>query len=127
MKLPRIALENYQFTLVMFVMLISLGVVSFLTMPRSEDPQVSPVASSIYIVYPGASPEDMETLIVDPLEQALNELDDIDKMDTDISDGLAHIRIEFLAITMPMISTPRFCVRSIASAVPCPKIWPLSK
>jgi multidrug efflux pump subunit AcrB len=97
MKLPRIALENYQFTLVMFVMLISLGVVSFLTMPRSEDPQVSPVASSIYIVYPGASPEDMETLIVDPLEQALNELDDIDKMDTDISDGLAHIRIEFFS------------------------------
>jgi len=101
MNIPKSALKNHQFTIVMVVMLFAAGLVSFFTMPRSEDPQVSPAGSSVIVVYPGADPEDMETLVVDPLEEALNELDDIKKFDTIIRDGLAVLQIEFHSGTDP--------------------------
>lgn len=101
MKFTKLALDNYQFTIIMFAMLVALGVVSFLNMPRSEDPQVSPAGSSIVVVYPGASPEDLETLVVDPLEEAINELDDIYKFSSSINDGLAVIRVEFFSGSDP--------------------------
>ena len=56
MRLPKLAIENHQFTIMLVILLILFGLVSFLTMPRSEDPQVSPAASSVFVIYPGASP-----------------------------------------------------------------------
>ena len=95
MKLPKLAIDNYQFTLIMAIMLVVLGMVGFLTMPRSEDPQVAPAGSSVIVIYPGAGPEDLETLVVDPIEEAINELEDIKKFNAKISDGLAIVSVEF--------------------------------
>jgi multidrug efflux pump subunit AcrB len=95
MKLTKIALDNYRFTIIMFAMLVLVGLVSFLTMPRSEDPQVSPAGSNVVVVYPGASPEDLEELVVKPLEEAINELEDIKKFNTSIEDGMTVLQIEF--------------------------------
>ncbi|HED11181.1 MAG TPA: efflux RND transporter permease subunit [Caldithrix abyssi] len=95
MKLPRLAIDNHQFTLVMVVLLTLAGLASFITMPRSEDPQVAPPATSIIVIYPGASPADIEQLIVDPIEEAINELDDIKKFHSESNDGMALITVEF--------------------------------
>ncbi len=95
MKLPKLAIENHQFTNVIILLLILYGVSSFMTMPRSEDPQVSPPGSSIFVVYPGANPRDIEQLIVDPIEKVINELDDIYKLTSRSEDGLASIFVEF--------------------------------
>lgn len=99
MKLPKLAIENHQFTIIMIVLLVISGIVSFLTMPRSEDPQVAPVGSSVIVVYPGAGPEDLETLVVDPLEKSINELEDIKRFNTEINDGLAVLVVEFFSGT----------------------------
>jgi len=96
MQLPELAIRNHQFTWVMFLLLVLLGVVSFFTMPRSEDPQFDFSAAMIKVVNPGTTPLDMEKLVVDPIEDVLNELDDVREIKTDIEDGLAVIRIEFL-------------------------------
>jgi len=96
MKLPEIALKNHQFSLVLVILLVLFGLVSFSTMPRSEDPQVSPAASSVIVVYPGASPADMENLVINPLEEKLNELDDIKRFTSRAQDGLALLQIEFM-------------------------------
>ncbi|HES59764.1 MAG TPA: efflux RND transporter permease subunit, partial [Caldithrix sp.] len=77
MRLPKIAIENHQFTIIVVCLLVLSGLVSFFNMPRSEDPQISPAGSSIVVVYPGANPTDLEELVVDPIEAVLNELDDI--------------------------------------------------
>jgi multidrug efflux pump subunit AcrB len=42
MGLPKFALENHQFSTIIISILVLMGIVSFLTMPRSEDPQISP-------------------------------------------------------------------------------------
>lgn len=97
MQLPRLAIQNHQFTTVLIILLVMSGVVSFVTMPRSEDPRVSPPGTTVIIVYPGATPEDVEELIVDPVEEAINELEDIKEITSSAGDGLALIAVEFRA------------------------------
>lgn len=95
MRLPRLAIESHQFTIVVVLLLLALGVVSFFTMPRSEDPPVSPAGASVFVIYPGATPTDIEELINDPLESALNELDDIDELVSYAEDGIGTVTIQF--------------------------------
>lgn len=94
-KVCHFSLTNYQFMLVVLLLLVISGVVSFLTMPRSEDPKVTPPGTNLIIIYPGAGPADMEQLVVDPIEEKINELDDIKRINSRCGDGLAVIDVEF--------------------------------
>ncbi len=96
MKLPRLAINNHQFTLVIMLLLICLGIVSLQTMPRSEDPIFYFPSTTVTVLYPGTSPLDMEKLVVDPIEDVIYELDDVKLLKTNIEDGLAVIRTEFI-------------------------------
>jgi len=101
MKITDFSVKNYQFTLIVFVALIAIGVNSLLNMPRGEDPDFQAPQFSVVVVYPGTSPKDMEELVADPIEKRMNELDDIKRIVTRIDDGLAVIRVEFKYETDP--------------------------
>lgn len=88
-------MKNYQFTLIMFLMAIALGVTTLFTMPRSEDPEIEAPQFAIVVVYPGTNPKDMEELVVDPVEEKIHELDDIKRIKTTINDGLAVFTVEY--------------------------------
>jgi multidrug efflux pump subunit AcrB len=101
MRLPKLAIENHQFTVILILLLVLFGVVSFITMPRSEDPAVSPASSSVIVVYPGANPLDLEELVIDPIEEVINELEDIKFLRSTAEDGLAVINVEFTSGSDP--------------------------
>lgn len=69
MKISDYAVKNSQFTLVIFLMIIVLGITTMFSMPRSEDPEMHAPAFSVIIVYPGTSPRDIEDRVVTPLEK----------------------------------------------------------
>lgn len=94
MRLPHLAISNRLFVITSVVLLVFIGYRSFKSMPRSEDPFLELPKYSIIAVYPGASPEDMEELIVDPIEELIDELDDIDEIKTEVTNGLAVINVE---------------------------------
>ncbi len=95
MSITNFSVKNYQFTLVLFIMVAVVGVVTLFTMPRAEDPQINPPTYPIIVVYPGTSPKDMEELVVKPIEKKIYELENVDKIVTNIEDGLAVIRVDF--------------------------------
>ncbi|WP_164002686.1 efflux RND transporter permease subunit [Pyxidicoccus caerfyrddinensis] len=101
MKLSTAAVKNPQFTLVVFAMLVALGVSSALSIPRAEDPVFPMPSFTLVAVYPGASPRDLEQLVVDPLEDAFDELEDVKKVRSQMEDGLALIHLEFDASADP--------------------------
>ncbi|NBC16527.1 MAG: AcrB/AcrD/AcrF family protein, partial [Bacteroidetes bacterium] len=101
MKLPRLAIQNAPFAGTVLVLLALLGLVSVLTMPRSEDPQFDTSTVRVIAVYPGASPQDVEQLVVDPLEERINAIEDIDRIESTIQDGVAVIAVDFLARVDP--------------------------
>ena len=96
MKIAAFSVKNYQFTIVIFVLILALGVSSLLQMPKAEDPVLKATFNSIVVVYPGTSPEDMESLIVDPIEEKVASISDIKRIISTADDGVASIRIEFL-------------------------------
>ncbi len=96
MQIPKLAIENYQFTLVVFIIVTLFGIGSYLNMPKSEDPYTEYHTTTILVVNPGSTPEDMETLVVDPLEEGINELDGIKNIATSIEDGVAFFFVEYL-------------------------------
>ncbi len=93
MKLTRLAIRNAQFILIIILIAVVMSVRSFMEMPRSEDPQADFPIYNILAVYPGTSPEDIEELIVDPLEEALIELEDLRDIDSDIREGVGRIGV----------------------------------
>ncbi|RPE06009.1 efflux RND transporter permease subunit [Chitinophaga lutea] len=95
MKISEYAVKNYQFTLVIFVMIIALGITTILNMPRSEDPEMHSPTYTVVVVYPGTSPKDMEELIVDPLEKEIHGLENVLRIRTSIKDGLAVLRVDY--------------------------------
>lgn len=95
MKISAYAVKNYQFTLVIFIMAIALGVSTLFTMPRSEDPVIESPMFPVVVVYPGTSPSDMEELVVEPLEKKIYSLENIKKIKTNIKDGVAVLTVEY--------------------------------
>lgn len=96
MKISEYAVKNYQFTLVVFLMAVALGISTLINMPRSEDPEINAPQFPIVVVYPGTSPKDMEELVVKPLENKIFELEDIKRIKTTINDGVAILNVEYI-------------------------------
>jgi multidrug efflux pump subunit AcrB len=95
MRLPKLAIDNHQFTLIIFILLLFAGIRSFVIMPRTENPDIVMPGVSVIAIYPGASPVDLEELVASPIEEAVNELDDIKRIKTTLIDGVAYVSVEF--------------------------------
>ena len=95
MNLAEFPVRNRQFMIVAFLALLATGITSLRTIPRAEDPTFPFPTYSVIAVYPGASPTDLEQLVVDPVEDRLRELDGLKSLRTSIEDGLAVFRAEF--------------------------------
>ncbi len=95
MDIAKYAVKNYQFTLIMVLMVIAVGISTLLTMPRAEDPDMKTPQFPVVVVYPGTSPKDMEQLVVKPLESRFYALDNIKRIKTSILNGLAVVTVEY--------------------------------
>ncbi|AUN33396.1 efflux RND transporter permease subunit [Niveispirillum cyanobacteriorum] len=89
------SVRQWQFTLVLFAMLAAMGVSSLLSIPRAEDPSFPIPTILVVAVLPGADTIDLEKQVTDPLEDAIDSLDDINKITSRTRDGVAVITVEF--------------------------------
>jgi multidrug efflux pump subunit AcrB len=99
MNIAEFSVKRYQFTIVVFVMLMALGISSLLSIPKAEDPSFSSSNFSIVAIFPGATPTDIERLVVEPIERKLRALDDVKTIKTNIEDGVAVIQLERRSFT----------------------------
>ncbi|HEX8391049.1 MAG TPA: efflux RND transporter permease subunit [Longimicrobium sp.] len=94
-RISELAVRNWQFTVVITAMAAAVGLNAWVNVPRSEDPTFPIAIYPVVAVYPGASPADLERLVVEPVEEAIGELDGLKTMKTQVEDGVAVIRAEF--------------------------------
>ncbi|WP_201353502.1 efflux RND transporter permease subunit [Hydrogenimonas urashimensis] len=76
-KLAKGFLHN-PLTPILGVFLLIIGYISLEIMPREEDPQISVSGGTIIVPMPGASPREVENIIVNPLERKLREIKGIE-------------------------------------------------
>ena len=80
MNLTKLALDNSRITISGILIIVVLGITTYLSYPRAEDPTITIRSASITANYPGMSPERVEDLITDPLEAAMREIAEIDEI-----------------------------------------------
>lgn len=97
MRIAEFSVRRFQFTVVVFLMLVALGVASWFSISRGEDPTFPIPNYTIVAVYPGATPVDLERLVVKPIEERVAELDEIKSLNAKMGDGLATLYVEFQA------------------------------
>jgi len=75
--------------------MIIAGAYAGLTLRKAFFPEVDPETAVVSLVYPGASPEEIEETLAIKVEDALADLDEVDKLITTISEGGGGITVEF--------------------------------
>ena len=91
----RFAIQRWQITLVVFLALAALGLSAFFTIPRSVDPHFPSPFILIIATVPGAEPADMESTIAKPIEDVVQGLDGIVKVQSRSTDSTTVITAEF--------------------------------
>ena len=82
-------------SLLLMVAFMLIGVYSVYLIPREEEPQIEVPAADIFIGMPGATPAEMETKVVAPLEKALSNVNGVEHvMSTSMSDQ-AMLTVQF--------------------------------
>lgn len=88
-------------SIVISVMIVSLGVISLSSLPIEKYPDVAPPTIYLWASYPGASAETVQKSVLAPLEQAINGVDNMTYMTSSASNGSASISIYFKQGTNP--------------------------
>jgi len=90
-----LALRNRAGVFTLIVMIVTMGFVSYRTLPRESSPDITIPFVIVSTYYFGTSPEDMENLVTKEIETKLSEIDKIKEMRSQSSEGVSVISIEF--------------------------------
>ena len=71
------------------------GVLSFVQMPKLEDPAVSAKQAMVVVPWPGASAHEIELEVAQQMEDELRALPDVNKVKTECRNGSAMFTVEF--------------------------------
>ena len=95
MKLAEVSIRRPVFAIMMSVALITLGLFSYRTLGVDLMPKTEPPSVNVRIQLPGASPEEIESQITEPVEEALNTINGIDELKTNSDQGSMNAFITF--------------------------------
>ena len=96
MKLSDLSIKRPVLAVVMSLLLIVLGIMSYTRLTLRELPAIDPPIVSVSVDYPGASASVVETRITQTLEDALSGIEGINTIDSSSQNGSSDISIEFL-------------------------------
>ncbi len=87
------SVEHKSIVILLTVVLLLSGGFLYINMERQENPSVASPIATISCIYPGASPEDIEKLIVKPIENQIGDIAEIKKLESFSMDSIGVIKI----------------------------------
>jgi HAE1 family hydrophobic/amphiphilic exporter-1 len=78
-----------------YLIVVTFGVVGFLYLPVDLLPEIEFPRLSVNISYGNVGPEEMETIVTDPLENALASIPDLERMTSMSQEGQSRVTLEF--------------------------------
>ena len=95
MRLTRFSIERPIIVAVFFIALAAFGLISFAKLGRSLNPNVTFPIVVVEASYPGASPAEMERLVIKPIEDQIDGIDNLDRMSATAQEGTAAVVVQF--------------------------------
>ncbi len=74
---------------------LAVGVIAIALTPREEEPQISVPMIDVMVALPGAGPEEVENLLVRPIERAMWEIPGVDYVYSTADEGRALVTVRF--------------------------------
>ncbi len=94
-KISELFIDRYRTVYLILMAIFIIGWMSYNDLPRENIPEVESNMIMINTMYSGASPEDIEEMITEPLEDAISGLDDLTGYSSTSASGYSMIRMEF--------------------------------
>ncbi len=86
---------NSKLTILLMVALMIIGVYSSFLIPREEEPQINVPMADVMIGYPGATPAEVESRVVKPLEKIIANIKGVEHLHSMAMNGQAMIIVQF--------------------------------
>lgn len=83
------------FTLLVVLLPIVAGTYAYQTLPKEGEPEISAPIAIVITPYTGASPGEIESLVTNPLEEALSDLKNVEEMRSSSLEGVSVVVVEF--------------------------------
>lgn len=93
--ISRYSVKRPYTVVVAVVLVIILGVVSFLNMKTDLLPDMTLPYAIVMTTYPGASPEEVESIVTKPVEQAMATISNIENVTSVSSENVSQVILEF--------------------------------
>ena len=93
MNLTAIAINNNRVTYLLMGIIIVLGITGYTSLPRDSMPPFTIRIARIVTVFPGASPERIEFLVTDPLEKVVQEIPEVDYIESESRTGISIVKV----------------------------------
>ena len=88
------AMQNRLITVIVILAALAGGWAAYDSMPRFEDPEFTIRTAVVVTQYPGATPTEVANEITDPLETAIQQLQEVDEITSTSSAGLSRINVD---------------------------------
>jgi HAE1 family hydrophobic/amphiphilic exporter-1 len=90
--------------MVISIVMVIVGVVSMVSLPTSQFPNIIPPEILVQATYPGADAKTLEQSVATPIEQQMSGVDNMDYMwSTNASNGQTQLNVDFNVTTDPNI------------------------
>ena len=87
-------LKNRIVTLVLTLLILLGGILSYFKLGKLEDPEFKVKEALVVTLYPGASPHQVELEVTDKLEQKIREMPHVEYIDSTSKAGYSEIRVK---------------------------------
>src|SRR6476469_5753664 len=84
------------FATMLVMSLVVLGTFSFRSLGVDLFPKADPATVSVALALPGASPDEMSTSVIEPMEEAISGVSGIDEIQSRMAEGRANITVRFV-------------------------------
>lgn len=94
MNLAEFTIKNTVLSVIVILLTILSGWLAYQNMPRFEDPEFTIRVAQIVTQYPGASPLEVAEEVTEPLERAIQQLQEVDIIESVSSAGVSELKVE---------------------------------
>lgn len=94
-KFAKFFIKNYQISIILLLLILVGGVFGLLNLPKEGMPRVDVPYAGISTIYSGATPQDVEEKITNPIESAIKGSDNIKSTESSSTEGFSMISVTF--------------------------------
>lgn len=95
MNISKLSIDRPVTTAMMVFVILLVGTVSLLGLPMDLLPEIELPMAIVMVDYPNAAPEEVETMVTKPLEQALASVENMDSLTSMTTEGRSIVMVEF--------------------------------